>query len=149
MGAKWLTTIGYERLFNAALQIRDKADFIRSLTSNMPPAPDHFSRCSDINRLGPALRADLPAMEELRPEAFRESIDPEKAVVIDARGFAAFGGMRIPKPWNLDLNGNFPTFAGWVLPTDRDILLIAEDYEEAVDARTWARRVGVDRIRAA
>ncbi len=146
MGAKWLTTIGYERRLNPALQIRDKAEFIRSLTSNMPPAPDHFSRCSDINRRGPALLTDLSVMEELRPEAFRERIDPGKTVVLDARGFAAFGGMHIPGAWNLDLNGNFPTFAGWVLPTDRDILVVAEDCDDAVEARTWARRVGMDRI---
>jgi len=146
MGAKWLTTIGYERRYNAALQIPDKNEFIRSLTSNMPPAPDHFSRCSDINRKGPALLADLPAMEELRPEAFRERIDPGKTVVVDARGFAAFGGMHVPGAWSIDLNGNFPTFAGWVLPTDRDILLVAEDYEQADEARVWARRVGMDRI---
>jgi rhodanese-related sulfurtransferase len=85
-------------------------------------------------------------MEELRPEVFRERIDPDKTVVLDARGYAAFGGMHVAGAWHLDLNGNFPTFAGWVLPTDRDILLVAENYEEAVEARTWARRVGVDRI---
>jgi glyoxylase-like metal-dependent hydrolase (beta-lactamase superfamily II) len=146
MGAKWLTTIGYERRYNAALQIRDKSEFIRSLTSNMPPAPDHFSRCSTINRKGPALLADLPVMEELRPEAFRERIDPEKTIVLDTRVFTSFGGMHIPDSWHLERIANFPTFAGWVLPTDRDILLVAEDYEEAVDARTWARRVGVDRV---
>ncbi len=44
VGAKYRTTIGYERRYNAPLQIRDEAEFIRSLTSDMPPAPDHFSR---------------------------------------------------------------------------------------------------------
>lgn len=53
MGAKYQTTIGYERNFNPALQIKDKDAFIKSLTENMPPAPDHFSRCSDINCKGP------------------------------------------------------------------------------------------------
>lgn len=71
MAAKYQTTIGYERRYNPALQIEDKAAFIRSLTSDMPPAPDHFSRCSDINRQGPALVADLPRMEELRTPQFR------------------------------------------------------------------------------
>ena len=42
MGAKWRTTIGYERNFNPALQIKDKSEFIKSLTQDMPPAPDHF-----------------------------------------------------------------------------------------------------------
>ena len=146
MGAKWRTTIGYERNFNSALQIKDKSAFIRSLTQDMPPAPDHFSRCSDVNRHGPALVAELPHMEELGPRPFQERMGDPNVVVLDARGYHAFAGQHIPGAWHLDLNGNFPTFAGWVLPTDKDILLVADEYERALQANTWARRVGVDRI---
>ncbi|MBN1889266.1 MAG: MBL fold metallo-hydrolase [Thermoflexales bacterium] len=146
MGAKWDTTIGYERHFNAALQIKDKAAFIKSLTEGMPPAPDHFSRCSDINRHGPARLAALPIMEELSPARFNERTGDANGVVLDTRSYHAFAGQHIPGAWHLDLNGNFPTFAGWVLPTDKDILLVADDYKKALEANSWARRVGMDRI---
>jgi len=146
MGAKWRTTIGYERNFNPALQIKDKSAFVESLTQDMPPAPDHFSRCSDINRHGPALVTALPAMEELSPGQFRERMSAANIVLLDARGYHAFASQHIPGVWHLDLNGNFPTFAGWVLPTDKEILLIADDYEEALEVNTWARRVGVDSV---
>ncbi len=146
MGAKWRSTIGYERNFNPALQIKNESMFIESLTQDMPPAPDHFSRCSDINRRGPALVADLPTMEELSPGQFKERMSDENVILMDARGYHAFASQHIPGVWHLDLNGNFPTFAGWVLPTDKDILLIADDYQKALEATTWARRVGVDRI---
>jgi glyoxylase-like metal-dependent hydrolase (beta-lactamase superfamily II)/rhodanese-related sulfurtransferase len=146
VGAKWRTTIGYERNFNSALQIKDKAAFIKSLTHDMPPAPDHFSRCSDINRRGPARIADLPTIEELGPVQFKERMGDVNSVVMDARSYHAFAGQHIPGAWHLDLNGNFPTFAGWVLPTDKDILLVADDYTKALEANTWVRRVGVDRI---
>jgi len=145
MGAKYLTTIGYERLYNHALQLA-KSDFVRSLTSGMPPAPDHFCRCSDINRAGPALLAELPVLEGLRPERFRERIADSDAVVVDVRSYTAFASLHIPGAWHLDIDGNFPTFAGWVLPTDKDILLVADDYEDAVAANLWARRVGMDRV---
>ena len=146
VGAIWRTTIGYERNSNSALQIKDKSAFIKSLTEDMPPAPDHFSRCSDINRQGPALVTDLPTMEELAPSQFKERMSSANIVLLDARGYHAFAGQHIPGVWHLDLNGNFPTFAGWVLPTDKDILLIADDYKKALEANTWARRVGVDSI---
>jgi hydroxyacylglutathione hydrolase len=146
MGAKWRSTIGYERNFNPALQIKDRSAFIKSLTQDMPAAPDHFSRCSDINRQGPALVTDLPTMEELSPGQFKERMGAANIVLLDARGYHAFASQHIPGVWHLDLNGNFPTFAGWVLPTDKEILLIADDYEEALEANMWARRVGVDRI---
>ena len=146
MGAKWRTTIGYERNFNSALKVRDKSAFIESLTENMPPAPDHFSRCSDINRKGPDLVSDLPTMEEFGTTQFKERIQDSGTVVLDARSYHSFGSQHIPGAWHLDLNGNFPTFAGWVLPTDKDTLLVADDYQKALEANTWARRVGVDRI---
>lgn len=146
VGAKWRTTIGYERNFNSALQIKDKPAFIKSLTTNMPPAPDHFSRCSDINREGPILVADLPAMEELKPDQFKERLGDPNTAVLDTRGYHAFASQQMADAWHLDLNGNFPTFAGWVLPTDKDILLVADDHERALETNTWARRVGVDRI---
>jgi hydroxyacylglutathione hydrolase len=118
MAAKWLTTIGYERRYNAALEV-GKDDFVRSLTTDMPPAPDHFSRCSDINRNGPALLADLPALDELRSAQFHERTEDPNVAVVDVRTYTAFASLHIPGAWHLDLNGNFPTFAGWVLPTDQ------------------------------
>jgi len=146
MGAKWTSTIGYERSFNSALQIKDKAEFIKSLTENMPPAPDHFSRCSDINRQGPARLADLPIMEELSAGQIKDRLGDPNLMVLDTRSYHAFASQHIAGAWHLDLNGNFPTFAGWVLPTDKDILLVADDYKKALEANTWARRVGADRI---
>jgi hydroxyacylglutathione hydrolase len=146
MGAKWTSTIGYERKFNAALQIQDKPTFIKSLTEDMPPAPDHFSRCSDINRQGPTQLADLSIMAELSAAQFKKRTSDPEMVVVDTRSYHAFAGQHIPDAWHLDLNGNFPTFAGWVLPTDKDILLVADDYKKALESITWAQRVGVDRI---
>ncbi|UCC16126.1 MAG: MBL fold metallo-hydrolase [Dehalococcoidales bacterium] len=148
IGAKWRTTIGYERNFNASLQIKTESEFIESLTTNMPPAPDHFSRCSDINRKGPAILSSLPPVKELSPVLFREQMQDPNNLVLDVRSYAAFGGFHIPGAWHLDLQGNFPTFAGWMMPPDKDILLTAYEHEDAVTATLWARRVGVDRIKA-
>jgi glyoxylase-like metal-dependent hydrolase (beta-lactamase superfamily II)/rhodanese-related sulfurtransferase len=146
MGAKYLTTIGYERKYNPVMQIEDKEKFIRSLTEDMPPAPDHFSRCSDINRDGPALLSELPVLDKLNVKSFREKMAEGNIQLVDIRNYLAFGGQHIPNSWHLDLNGNFPTFAGWVLPTDKDFLIVADDYSKAAESVIWARRVGVDRI---
>ncbi len=148
IGAKWTSTIGYERRFNAALQIKDKFTFIESLTENMPPAPDHFSRCSDINRHGPEKLSNFPVVEELNASQFQTRMSDPAVVVLDTRSYHAYAAQHIPGAWHLDLSGNFPTFAGWVLPTDKDLLLVADDYGKALEAITWARRVGMDRIMA-
>ena len=146
MGAKWSSTIGYERKYNSALLIKDKAEFIRSLTRNMPPAPDHFSRCSDINRHGPKMIGELPPMEELSARLFREKLEKPGVEILDTRSYHSYGSQHIAGSWHLDLNGNFPTFAGWLLPVGKDILLVSEDYSKALESQLWAHRVGIDRI---
>ncbi len=67
MAAKRTSTIGYEKKFNYALKISDRRKFIDSLTHGMPDAPDHFHRCTDINRQGPVKVIDLPSLKELGP----------------------------------------------------------------------------------
>lgn len=144
MGAKRTSTIGYEREHNAALQIADEAEFIASLTENMPGAPDHFSRCSAINGGGPSLVRELPELELLPAEAFSEKA--KDALVLDTRPYESFGGQHIPGAWHIDFGGNFATFAGWVLPPGQDILLVSQTPEEAAEATMWLRRVGLDQV---
>ncbi|HSG26912.1 MAG TPA: rhodanese-like domain-containing protein, partial [Candidatus Krumholzibacterium sp.] len=129
-----------------ALQITDKEEFIKSLTTNMPPAPDHFSRCSDINRKGPAMLHELPVLDRMSPAGFREAMKADDVIVLDVRSYEGFGSHHIPGAWHIDYGGNFPTFAGWVLPPDKRILLVATTAEEAANANVWARRVGIDKI---
>lgn len=145
MGAKRTSTIGYERKFNAALQISDKESFIESLTMDMPEAPDHFGRCSAINREGPALIDELPYLEDMDPRRFGDVLGSSDAIVLDTREYDSFGGQHILGAYNIDLGSNFSTFAGWLLPPDKDILLVAYGEEEAHEAAIQLRRVGLDR----
>ncbi len=147
MGAKWRSTIGFERKFNEALQIKDKEWFIKSLTSDMPPAPDHFSRCSDINRKGPVMIKDMPELEELKPSEFLNKITNEGCIVLDTRSYDCFASHHIQGAWHIDIGGNFPTFAGWVVPPERKLLLVSSSMAEAETAAIRARRTGIDNIK--
>ena len=146
MTAKRTSTIGYERRYNPALQILDREAFIDSLTNDMPAAPDHFSRCSEINGEGPALIRTLAPTVGLPPLAFRERSERDDTLVLDVRSFENYGGAHVPGSWSIDISSNFATFAGWVLPPEKDILLVAESPDQARDAVIALRRVGFDRI---
>jgi hydroxyacylglutathione hydrolase len=146
MGAKRTSTIGYERRYNAALQIADEAEFIKSLTENMPGAPDHFARCSAINGGGPALVAGLAEAGPLTADAFEAKLSDGETIVLDIRGYDAFGGQHIAGAYHIDVGGNFATFAGWTLPPDKDILLVSFTPDDAQLATMWLRRVGLDRV---
>jgi glyoxylase-like metal-dependent hydrolase (beta-lactamase superfamily II)/rhodanese-related sulfurtransferase len=145
MGAKRSSTIGYEKLYNDALKIPDRITFIESLTNNMPAAPDHFSRCSEINQRGPELLGHLPPLMPLSPSRFKELADEPTSVVLDSRSYEGFGGQHIPGAYNVDFDGNFATFAGWIIPSDKDILLVSDSLARSTAAVTWLRRVGMDR----
>lgn len=145
LASKYTSTVGYEKLYNPVLRRTDREDFIRSLTTDMPPAPDHFSRCSTVNARGPALLSELPEPAPLSPGEFKKAVEGG-AFVLDVRRYDAFSGMHVPGSISIDSTGNLPTFAGWVAPPDRPILLVADDPREASEAALWLRRVGLDDI---
>ncbi len=145
MGAKRTSTIGYERKYNAALQLKNREEFIKSLTTNMPGAPDHFSRCSAINGKGPALTRTLPVLGRVDARTFKKMADSKKTIVVDIRSYETFGGQHVPGAYHIDFGGNFATFAGWILPPGKDILLAGNSFEQAQEASVWLKRVGLDR----
>lgn len=145
MAAKRTSTIGYEKKYNYALLIKSREEFVKALTSGMPAAPDHFARCSAINRAGPALMRTLPQPVPIDPKTFGEKIRGG-ALLLDVRSYPAFSGIHIPKSWHIDHSGNFATQAGWILPPDQEILLVVEERSQAEEAALQLRRVGFDGI---
>jgi glyoxylase-like metal-dependent hydrolase (beta-lactamase superfamily II)/rhodanese-related sulfurtransferase len=146
MGAKWQSTIGYERRFNPALRIRSEEEFIRSLTNDMPPAPDHFARCSGVNAAGPDLVMKSKEPAALEPPDFVDRTRARGSLVIDVRSYDAYGGQHVPDSLSLPIAGNFATFAGWVIPENARIFIVAEDNDQVDAAVRWLRRVGLDRV---
>ncbi len=80
---------GMNGLYNAALQIRDKAVFIQSLTPDMPPAPDHFVRCSDITAR-PTLISICRSLRNCRRWRSRQRLANPDVIAVDVRSYAAF-----------------------------------------------------------
>lgn len=145
MGAKRTSTIGYERKYNSALLFNDKDKFIESLTTNMPAAPDHFSRCSEINGKGPTLVRELAPLKPVGPAEFKKTADSQDSIVLDIRSYEAFGGQHIPGAYHVDFGGNFATFSGWILPPEKKILIVGDSFEQTQEAAVWLRRVGLDK----
>lgn len=145
MGAMRISTIGYEREFNPVLQYATEAEFKEALLAGMPEAPDHFARCSDINRRGPAPMADLPLPRPLSPGELQELAE-RGHTVLDTRDYSSFGGAHVPGACNIDAAHNFSTFAGWLLPADKPIVLVAASDAQVPQLATMLRRVGLDDV---
>lgn len=146
MAAKYTTTIGFEKRFNASLQIKELDEFVKALTSNMPGVPDHFARSSAINGNGPLPIYKLPKMKNMTSDEFNETYKDSNTLVLDVRSYFSFGGLHVPGAYNIDYTGNLPTFAGWILPPLMNVLIVAETYTIAAATSTWLKRVGIDNV---
>jgi len=146
MASKRTSTVGYERAYNYALNIKELNDFIDSLTTSMPDTPDHFSRCTDTNKEGPVLIRGFAPIKALSNEEFMETANQEDSAILDVRSFESFGGQHITYSYHIDLNSNFATYAGWLIPHFKNIMLVSDSYEQALEACTQLYRVGLDRI---
>ena len=144
MGAKRRSTIGYEKKYNEPFKMTDKDKFVHSLTNDMPPAPDHFSRCTVINTEGPKLIKNLSKIKPMTPVEFKKETKKDENIVLDVRSYDAFGAQHIKDSYNIDFGGNMPTFAGWIIPPEKNILIVADDEDKAKETVTWLLRVGLD-----
>jgi hydroxyacylglutathione hydrolase len=145
MRADKFSTIGTERLTNAALQIKTRDEFVRMTTEHLPPRPAYFAKDAAINRAGAAALGELPPLEAI-PAQRVTALEQEGAVVLDVRSAADFAAAHIPGSLNIGLSGQFASWAGTVLGIETRVVLVAADAERAAEARMRLSRVGIERV---
>lgn len=147
LGAVPQTTLGYEKLFNWGLAAEDEEEFVRGVLAGQPEPPMYFAEMKRINREGPRVLGGFHRPRRL-PENRLAELVREGATVVDTRHASEFAAAHVPGTINLPLGRSFTTWAGSVLPYDRDFYLIVEDasstlVEEVV--RDLAM-IGLDRV---
>jgi hydroxyacylglutathione hydrolase len=144
LGAVPSTTLGYEKLFNWAFSVRDENEFVASVLAGQPEPPRYFAEMKRINRDGPSVLGGIRAPAQLDAQRLR-ALAHDGALVIDTRRWAEFRAGAVPGTVNIPLNRSFTTWAGWLIPYDRDFYLIVEPsrVEEAVRDLTM---IGLDRV---
>ena len=147
LGALPSSTLGYERLVNWAFQLDDEDTFIRKVLAGQPEPPRYFARMKTINRDGPAPAPPMRDLPELDLPALERAMDA-RASVIDVRSTAEFAAGHIPSTINIPVGTSFATWAGSLIPYDRDIVLLADTPERITSARRLLMLVGHDRVTA-
>ena len=147
IGSRSSSTVGYERLYNRALQPRAEQQWISELLADMPLAPPYFQRMKSVNRQGPALiGVELPGQRRWSARQVYERMC-EHCLIVDVRSKEAFAAAHIPNSINIPLGPNLPTWAGWVLPYEHPTLIVLDDPSEMADVTTHLLRVGFDDVR--
>jgi hydroxyacylglutathione hydrolase len=138
------TTLGYERIANWAFQIDDEAIFVRAVTEGQPEPPKYFARMKTVNRDGPTPMNRAPLGELTLDDVRRAVVDGTP--VIDVRATAEFARGHIPGTINIPTGTSFTTWAGSLLPFDRDLVLLADDQARIDRARLLLALIGFDRV---
>jgi len=137
------STMGEQRRTNYALQDMTEDAFVAAVTEGQPARPRYFAFDARANREAHALLDEhtpgLVGLEEVL--ARREAA----AVLLDAREPADFAVAHLRGAVNVGLQGRFAEWAGGVLPSDRDIVLVG-DPALAGEAKLRLARVGLDRV---
>ena len=141
------STVGYERRFNWAFEVKDEAEFARLVLAGQPDPPKYFGTMKRINREGPRLLGGLPRPVPVEPEEIFGVMD-RGALVLDTRTGAEYASGHIPGTINIPFNNAFTTWAGWLVPYDRDVYLLSAkaDGRQAEGALRDLAMIGLDRI---
>ena len=146
IGSRQSSTIGYERRFNPSLQEKPEEEWVRELLDQMPLSPPYFKRMKKVNKEGPAIiGSELPGQKRWGAKHVHERVCDE-CLILDVRSKESFAAAHIPNAINIPFGNNLPTWAGWVLPYDRPILLIAEQPSQVDIVVAHLLRVGFDDV---
>ena len=148
LGAISSSTIGYEKLGNWGLAEMDEATFVRAVLDGQPEPPRYFAEMKRINKEGPRILGRGQRVREF-PAAMLDGLLRNSEVVVDTRSAELYAAGHALGTLNIPLNASFATWAGWLLPYDRDIFLLVDPASGASSADAAVRAlalIGLDRV---
>ena len=148
MSGRPFSTLGFERIANPFLDPRlSESAFVERILAKPPPLPPYYLRMKELNAAGPPLLGGLPGMQAVPPARFRALAEDDGHVVIDLRDQLAFGGGHVAGALGIGASGgSLSSWAAWVVPYDRPLLLVAGGEEQVEPAVRALVRVGLDRV---
>ncbi|RIH89424.1 MBL fold metallo-hydrolase [Calidithermus roseus] len=148
LGAVPSSTVGYERRFAwwaDYLAKDDEEAFVRALLSGQPEAPSYFKEMKRLNRDGMPILGGIPHPGRLTKAQFDRYLR-EGAILVDTRDKFAFAGGHLKGSINLPAGKGFSTWAGWLLPYDRPLVLLASP-QQLEELTRQLIRIGLDDVR--
>ncbi len=138
MADRDFSTLGYERFNNPALRL-DRPSFVRRKLAEHHPSPPYFERAHAINRVGDVDHDELPAPPPLSADELAH------LVLVDVRSAEAICGAFVPGAIGIPLE-LVPSFAGWLVPADRELGLIVDRSDQVPAAARALQRLGIHQV---
>lgn len=138
LGAVPMSTLGYEKKFNWAFQIKEEDKFIEALLDGQPEPPKYFAMMKKLNKVGPALLQNDDTPEVSLPLT-------SDAALVDTRPANDFAEGHVEGALNIPFNKSFVNWSGWLLSYDKDIVLIAEK-QKLDEMKLALESIGLDQV---
>ena len=147
LGAVPSTTLGYEKIANWALAVEHEDQFVEMVLAGQPEPPKYFAEMKRINRDGPRALGGFSRPVHLAADALGALLDKD-ALVVDTRPATAFAVRHVPGTINIPLDRSFTTWAGSLIPFERDFYLIVSDADGRIvdEATRDLAMIGLDRV---
>lgn len=139
---RFTSTIGDEVDTNPLLGICDAETFADRLLTAPMPIPAFYQYMGPANTLG------VPPMPPVRvPELSPAELQADGAWVLDVRPRRAMAAGFVPGSIGIELGDDFGSWAGWLLPYQEPIVLVADSGQDVTEAVTQLAQIGVDSVR--
>ncbi len=134
------STIGREKASNPVLQYPDREAFIEGQLAGLQPYPSYYAYMGPANLEGPA---PMPshAMAELTVA------DIGDTTVVDVRPAERYAAGHLRGSIGVPFSDQVGVWAGWVLPFDEEIVLVAERGQDVDEVQRQFVRIGFERVR--
>ncbi|HSI75890.1 MAG TPA: MBL fold metallo-hydrolase [Lunatimonas sp.] len=145
LGAVNMSTIGYEKIRNWALQLlNNEAAFTKELLADQPEPPRYFAMMKKLNKVDRKLLTEVPETKNLNQEEYKAA-KKNKQKLIDARPKQQFAASFLKGTLNIPNDKSFSTWMGWFLNYEEYFVLIAPS-NEIEDLTRKLMRIGMDNI---
>lgn len=142
LGAIPSSTVGYETLFNPALQFDDEEEFVKYILADQPEAPKYFAVMKRVNKEGPKVLGKGHHHSMLDVSKLAAAV--EDGVVVDLTQSAEFAKAHVPGSINIPI-GMLAAWAGWLVDYDKPTYLICKS-DQLEEAARVLHKIGVEEI---
>lgn len=124
-GGERVTTIGRERATNPLLGAPDEDTFVGRLLAGLGSFPSYFLELREVNRRGPHVYGEYPALASLDAVTAGGLVD-DGAALVDVRPVEAFAAGHVPRSLSIPLRPQFASWLGWLVERDRPLVFVAD-----------------------
>jgi len=136
------STVGYEKLFNPALQFNEEQKFVDYILSEQPEAPRYFAVMKHVNKAGPAILGEPTLPAKLSTDQLADKVANE--MVVDTTVAKKFAVAHVDGTVNIQPK-YMAMWGGSLLDYDKPVYLISSKSDLSEVVRIL-HKIGMDKI---